>query len=212
MSYNLEDTTIPTLPAHSGRVTRSAFTPARLAVALLASLLGVIASTILLMEKIELWKNPDYIPSCSWNPLFSCQGPMMSWQSSALFGLPNPLIGAVGFAVAGVVALLLALSSSPAWLRKVWWVGNTAALGYVFWLMSQSLWDIQALCIYCMVVWAVTIALFWVSTAVVADGDGSAGSSGRWWASWVPLSIATMFGVVTVILVTFRSFFFDFLL
>lgn len=204
---------IPSRPGSRNRnLSQAAFTPARLVTALLASVIGVVASVILLMEKIELWKNPDYVPSCSWNPLFSCQGPMMSWQSSALFGLPNPLIGAVGFAIAGAVALFLATGLAPSWLRKAWWVGLTGALIYVGWLISQSLWVIEALCIYCMVVWVATVILFWVSTAVVTDGDLPAGSSNRWWVSWVPLAVATVVGVATVVLVTFRSFFFDFLL
>ena len=184
---------------------------ARLITIIIASIIGVAASTILLFEKIELWKNPDYIPSCSWNPLFSCQGPMMSWQASAIFGIPYPLIGAVGFTLAGVIAVILATSHTPAWLRLAWWIGNGAALVYVFWLMTQSLFVIEALCIYCMVIWAVTIILFWASTATWADnlpGD----QPEPWWGSWVPLTLATLAGVITLILVTFRDFFFDFLL
>lgn len=34
-------------------------------------------------------------------------------------------------------------------------------VAFVHWLFFQTVWDINALCPYCMVVWIVTIATFW---------------------------------------------------
>lgn len=126
------------------------------------SLIALLAALQLLLEKIELWKNPDYIPSCSWNPLFSCQGPMESWQSAALF-IPNPVLGAMGFTGLIIVAITALFTTLPKLYWKFYLAGITFAYGYIFWLITQSLYDIQALCIYCMVVWAMVIPIFWLS-------------------------------------------------
>ncbi|GAA3013484.1 hypothetical protein GCM10020229_26000 [Kitasatospora albolonga] len=37
-------------------------------------------------------------------------------------------------------------------------------IGFVTWLMTQTLYSIGALCPYCMVVWAAMIPLFWYTT------------------------------------------------
>ena len=44
------------------------------------------------VEKIEILINPDYVPSCSLNPVLSCGSVMITPQASA-FGFPNSLIG-----------------------------------------------------------------------------------------------------------------------
>jgi len=43
-------------------------------------------------------------------------------------------------------------------------VGVTFGVLFVHWLMFQSLYEIGALCPYCMVVWAVMIPIFWYTT------------------------------------------------
>lgn len=40
----------------------------------------------------------------------------------------------------------------------------TLAFIFVHWLIVQSLYEIGALCPYCLVVWAVTAPLFWYTT------------------------------------------------
>lgn len=125
--------------------------------------IGLLAALQLMMEKIELWKNPDYVPTCSWNPLFSCQGPMESWQSGVFWGIPNPLIGIVAFVVLIVVSITALNVKFPKWYWGLWLIGITAGWLFAMWLMTQSLYDIKALCIYCMVVWAMVIPLFWIT-------------------------------------------------
>jgi vitamin K epoxide reductase family protein len=39
--------------------------------------------------------------------------------------------------------------------------GTLLGLVFIHWLFYQSVYSIHALCPYCMVVWAMTIALFW---------------------------------------------------
>ncbi|MFC9252100.1 vitamin K epoxide reductase family protein [Amycolatopsis thailandensis] len=133
-------------------------------VLLIGGAIGLVAALVLTVEKIKLLKDFSYIPTCSVNPVLSC-GSIMKTPQAELFGFPNPLLGIAGFTVVlttGVVAL------SGARLPRWYWLGLQAgsALGVVFvhWLMLQSLYVIGALCPYCMVVWAVTIAVFWYTT------------------------------------------------
>ena len=126
--------------------------------------IGLGSSAWLTIEKLRLAENPTYVPSCSLNPVMACSPVMKSWQAS-LFGFPNPLIGIAAFAV--VVTLGVVVLSGSNLARWVWGglqIGILLGLIFVLWLMYSSLYDIGKLCIYCMVVWAVTIAMFGAST------------------------------------------------
>ncbi|MDI2032768.1 vitamin K epoxide reductase family protein [Saccharopolyspora sp. TS4A08] len=126
--------------------------------------IGFVSAFALAVEKIEKLSNPDYVPSCSLNPIVSC-GSVMDSSQAALFGFPNPLIGVAAFPVvitAGVAAL--AGFRPPRWFWLGMQAGTTLALVFIHWLIAQSLYEIGALCPYCMVVWAVTIPLFWYTT------------------------------------------------
>lgn len=143
----------------------------------IAGLVGFLAAVTLLIEKIALIEDPTYVPSCSISPLLSCGSVMRTDQAEA-FGFPNPIIGVAGFAVVfttGFAAL------AGATMRRWYWLGlqlgTTFGVGFVHWLAFQSVYRIDALCPYCMVVWAVTIPLFLHTTlhnlersAVARDG------------------------------------------
>lgn len=127
-------------------------------------LIGLMASATLLIEKIELLKNPYYVPSCSINPILSC-GSIMNTPQAELLGFPNPILGVLGFSVVLTVGVsLLAGATYPPWFWRALQV--SAALGTVFvhWLIFQSLYRINALCPYCMVVWVTTTTVFWYVT------------------------------------------------
>ncbi|PYC66781.1 vitamin K epoxide reductase [Streptomyces tateyamensis] len=129
-----------------------------------AGALGLAASALLTVDKLRLLANPNYVPSCNINPVISC-GSVMRTEQASLLGFPNSLLGLVGFAV--VLATGAALAAGAVW-RRWYWLGLQAGalLGVVLvhWLIWQSLYSIGALCPYCMVVWAVTILLFWYTT------------------------------------------------
>ena len=136
---------------------------------LLGGLLGFAASFVLAVEKYALLTDPSYVPTCSLNPVLSCGSIMTSPQAEA-FGFPNPLLGIAGFvAVAATGATLLAGARLPRWYWAGLQVGVTAAVVFVHWLIFSSLYRIGALCPYCMVVWAVTIPVFWYVTLRNAD-------------------------------------------
>ena len=175
-------------------------------------LIGLLASAVLLVERIRLSDDSDYVPSCSINPILSCGSVMESAQAS-LLGFPNPLIGVAAFPV--VVATGAALLAGGRLARWYWLglqAGVSAALGLVAWLIFQSLYRIGALCPYCMVVWAVVIPVFWYVTlrnlATGALGPGAAASpaatAAREWHA--PVLLAAYLLVVVLIAVRFWSY------
>jgi uncharacterized membrane protein len=133
---------------------------------LIAGIVGFVAAFTLTVEKIEILINPAYVPSCSINPVLSCGSVMITPQAAA-FGFPNPLIGIVAFTVVVVTGVLaLAKVTLPQWYWAGLAVGTLLGVGFVHWLIFQSLYRIGALCPYCMVVWAVTIPLLVVVSSI----------------------------------------------
>lgn len=133
---------------------------------LIAGVLGLAAALALTVEKIELLIDPNYVPSCSINPVISCGSVMSTWQAS-VFGFPNSLIGVVGFTITLVTGVLaVAGVRLPRWYWAGLAVGSLLGAVMVHWLIFQSLYRIGALCPYCMVVWSVTIPLLVVASSI----------------------------------------------
>lgn len=127
---------------------------------LIGGIIGTVAAAVLIIEKMRLLTNPDYVPSCSLNPVLSCGSIMLTPQAEA-FGFPNPLIGVAGFAaVATIGAVLMTGAQLPRWFWLALLAGTAFGVTFVTWLMIQSLYVIGALCPYCMIVWAVMIPIF----------------------------------------------------
>jgi uncharacterized membrane protein len=133
---------------------------------LIAGVLGLTAAITLTIEKIEILINPNYVPSCSINPVLSCGSVMITPQASA-FGFPNPLIGIVAFTVVLVTGVLAVFKVRlPRWYWGGLAIGTLLGVGFIHWLIFQSLYRIGALCPYCMVVWAITIPLLVVVASI----------------------------------------------
>lgn len=167
---------------------------------LISGLVGTLASVVLVVERIELLENPDYVPSCSIGPILSCGSVMQSWQASA-FGISNPIIGVATFPlVFATGAALLAGARLAAWY---WWgllVGCLAATVFTHWLAWQSLYDIGALCPYCMVAWVATMT----GLLATASHLARAGRLPRFLASYAP---SIMFGwIALMVLLIFLRF------
>ncbi|MBI2592379.1 vitamin K epoxide reductase family protein [Candidatus Saccharibacteria bacterium] len=131
---------------------------------LIGGLIGFIASFILTIETMEFLKNPSYTPSCNISPWLSCASVMKTSQAS-VFGFTNSLMGIAGFAVITTAGgALLAGARFKRWFWLVLQSGSLLGLVFVHWLFFESLYRIGALCPYCMVVWLVTLPIFWYIT------------------------------------------------
>ncbi|MER5773349.1 vitamin K epoxide reductase family protein [Streptomyces sp. NPDC002039] len=132
---------------------------------------GVLASWVITLDKFLLLEDPNFKPACSLNPVVSC-GSVMKSDQAAAFGFPNPMLGLAAYAVVVCVGVgLLAGAHHRGWF----WLGLNAGtlFGTVFcgWLMVQSLYEINALCLWCCLAWVATLLMFWAVTAhTVAAG------------------------------------------
>jgi uncharacterized membrane protein len=131
---------------------------------LIGGLIGLIASLMLTIEIFDRLKNPHFIPVCNLNPILSCTSVADSQQSHA-FGFPNYFIGIAGYAaVATIGCVLLAGAKLSRWFWRLTETGLLFATAFLTWLQFQTLYRIGALCIFCMIVWACTIPIFWYTT------------------------------------------------
>lgn len=123
--------------------------------------IALFCSVVIMSEKAEIWKNPNYVTSCDVNPVISCGSVMRSDQAEA-FGFPNPYLGLIGFPI--VITIGVALLAGAQFRRWFWigaLIGMTFALGFVHWLFFQAVYRVGALCPYCIGLWISTIATFW---------------------------------------------------
>ncbi len=172
-----------------------------------AGALGLIASSMLTVEKIKLLTDSSYVPSCNLNPILSC-GSVMATPQASVLGFPNSLIGIVAF-TAVLVTGVLAVTKVP--LPRWYWsglaVGIVAGAVFVHWLIYQSLYRIGALCPYCMVVWVLTISLLVVVVSIAGGPTGGGNAAARAVYQWRWSLAALWFtGVVLLILTRFWSY------
>lgn len=127
---------------------------------LVAGILGLIASFILSVERVEQLSNPGAVLICDVNAIFNCGTVMQTWQAK-LFGFPNSFIGLMGFAVVITVAVAaLAGVKFPKKFMLAAQIGYGLGLIFAYWLFFQSVFVIQVLCPFCLVVTVVTTIIF----------------------------------------------------
>lgn len=131
---------------------------------LVGGVIGMVASILLSIEVFNRLKDPGYIPFCNLNPVVSCTSVADSPQGR-LFGFPNYFIGIAAYAaIATIGAAQLAGACFKRWFWRAVQLGVAAAMVFITWLQFQSLYRIGALCLFCVVVWAVTGPIFWYVT------------------------------------------------
>ncbi|MBY8884292.1 vitamin K epoxide reductase family protein [Streptomyces sp. PTM05] len=127
--------------------------------------LGLLAAWYITLDEFQLYKNPNFVPGCSINPIISCGNIMKSHQAK-VFGFPNPMIGLVAYPVLICVGMAVL---ARARFRRWFWLGLQAGtlfgVGFVTWLQYESLYSIGSLCPWCMMAWVGTIAAFWYTLA-----------------------------------------------
>lgn len=123
-------------------------------VMLVGAILALIAAFVLSVEKIHLLSNPDAILSCSFNLVLNCSTVMQSWQSTVFFGIPNMYIGMVAFPVivtVAVAALWGGAQFNKGFLKAAN-IGILLGTIFAYWLFFNSMYAIQVLCPWCLVV------------------------------------------------------------
>jgi len=129
-------------------------------VMLIAGALALWAAFTLTAEKINLLQNPDLILSCSVNIVLNCSTVMSTWQSE-IFGFPNMLIGMMAYpvvitlAVAGLAGVLF-----PRWFLVTANIGFLLGTIFSYWLFFSSVYVIQVLCPWCLLVTFATTLIF----------------------------------------------------
>lgn len=166
-----------------------------------------IASFTLVLERLDLYEDPNATASCDFNSWISCTD-VMKTPEAALLGFPNPFIGIVAFAIIitlGVV--LLAGAQLQRWFWITVQVGVTAGMALVGWFWFTAVYTLAILCPYCMVVWAMMIPIFvWTTVRNLCHGviPAPAGLT-KFLASWSWTIIALLY------LATLASIFFKFM-
>lgn len=124
-------------------------------------MIGLVASFVLTLDKIQVIKDPNFNPACNINPIFSC-GSVMKTTQAEIAGVPNTIFGLIAFSAlitVGVVKLFGARMNKRFW--QLFQGVALAGLGGVIYLFFQGVYRINALCIYCLSVWLVVLALNW---------------------------------------------------
>ena len=177
-------------------------------VVLVAAFAGLAFTTVQIMEKISILKDPAAGLVCDISTTVSCTNVLNAWQSSVL-GPPNALIGAIMFAILGSAALGGVLGGRPArsYLLVLWGLAVFFAL-FATWFMFQTAFVIGSLCLWCTGIVTAVLAICatltriahrahafgsrrfgaWMDTAVKSSLDLIIW--GGWWAG-----IATMLAV-----------------
>ena len=128
---------------------------------IICAVIGLWASFTLTIEHINLLKDPNHQLNCDLNPILSC-GPVMQSDTATQFGFPNPIIGLVAFSAQAMLGVMvLAGAKMKSWFWRLYGAIILAGLGFVFWLMYQSIFHIKAICIYCLISWIVMFITAW---------------------------------------------------
>lgn len=177
--------------------------PLALAIVLIVTgAVGWFSAFRLTIDKILILTNPEADIDCNFTLLVQCGKNLASWQGS-VFGFPNPIIGLGGFvAPIAVGVALLAGAAFARWFWITFNVGVAGALAFCIWLMTESIFDLGTLCPWCMVVWSMTILMFWTLTLYNAK-QGVFGSAlrplGEKLYGWVPLITLASYFVIALV-------------
>ena len=138
---------------------------------LIASAASLIASFVLSVDAITLAKDPDADLGCNINAVISCGTVAGSWQST-LFGFPNAFLGLVTEPVVITVAVAaLGGVRFPRWFMLSAQVVYTLGLVLAYWLFEQAMFEIGALCPWCLLITLATTLVFFEMTYVNIRDD-----------------------------------------
>lgn len=139
---------------------------------LLSSVLSLIASFVLSVDALRLAQDPAAELSCNINTVISCGTVAGAWQSQ-LLGFPNAFLGLITEPVVITIAVAsLAGVRFPRWFMAAAQVIYALGLAFAYWLFYQSMFVINALCPWCLLVTVSTTLVFTTLTHVnIRDGN-----------------------------------------
>jgi uncharacterized membrane protein len=159
-------------PSHGSRLDQFRHSSATVWVTMLiASVASLVASFVLSVEALTLAENPDADLGCDINAVISCGTVADSWQSHVL-GFPNAFLGLMTEPVVITIAVAgLAGVRFPRWFMLAAQVVYTIGLAFAYWLFHQAMFDIGALCPWCMLITLATTLVFFEMTYVNIRDD-----------------------------------------
>ncbi|MGF2950071.1 vitamin K epoxide reductase family protein [Microbacterium alcoholitolerans] len=127
-----------------------------------AALIAWVVSFLLYLEYIGQLTDAAPIVSCDINPVVTC-GPNLLAPAGNLLGFTNAIIGMVAFVgpILAGIGVLAAPSGLRAWYWRVYAVCVLGGFALVHVFAYRSVFEFGSLCPWCMVVWLMTIPLFW---------------------------------------------------
>ena len=177
---------------------------------LFAGLIGTALTTVQILEKIAILKDPATDLACDVNSVLSCSNVLMAWQSSVL-GPPNALIGAIMFTILWSAALGRVLGTAPsARHHALLWGLAVFFLCFATWFMAETAFSIGALCLWCIGITTMVIVICAGLTRIaVQDQAFGRGGFGRmmttavhsgldimiWIAWWVVIAAMLVIGL-----------------
>jgi uncharacterized membrane protein len=130
---------------------------------------AIFASLMLTYDTIRIDQNPNYVPSCSLNPVLSC-GTVITAAGDKIFGLPYPIYGILVYGILFSMALgMIAGAKFKKWYWQAFEVGIILGTVGAYGLFFKSVYTIHALCPYCLSVDFVTTIMLWYTTLYVVD-------------------------------------------
>ena len=168
--------------------------------------MGLVASFLQMLEKIQLLKNADKALACDLSSVFSCSNVLNAWQSS-VFGFPNSMMCMIFFTTFAIIGLVgLTGGVLPRALRLSIHGLALFVLAFALWFLGQSIYVIGSLCILCIFCFAGLLLVNWAWLRLNADivpiGPRGRKILARWLQSgadifiWIVLAAVVAFAMV----------------
>jgi uncharacterized membrane protein len=131
---------------------------------IVVGVIGIVSSLVLTYDQIQIWEDPSYSPVCSLNPIVSC-GSVIDSNEGHLFGIPGPFFGLLAFPVLLTIGVaMLAGATFKRWFWQGLQIGAVVGVGYALWMFWLSIFRINALCPFCLVVDVAVYTAAWYIT------------------------------------------------
>lgn len=169
---------------------------------MVTAVIAWIVSFLLYLEYIGQLNGAAPLVSCSISPIVTC-GPNLLSPAGNLLGFTNSILGIVLFTgpVFAGIAALASPTGMRAWYWRVYALFVLGGFAFVHVLAYRSVFEFGSLCPWCMVVWLMTIPLFWSVTGWTLR-EGIWGQAprrlGAIISSWMPVIVVVDYAIIAV--------------